>query len=378
MGANRPVENDVLKIAFLSAGLGNISRGFEITTSTWYKHVKGQDNINAKLYSGGRFRDAVCLWNCRRNGGLATFLRYIGLIHDGCRLEQLTFGFSAILKLLVYKPHIVWLQEATLASMLLRFRNVFKLRFQLMFCDGAPVGPIFASQFDYQIFLHQFALEEAINIGIDKQRCALIPYICGEPNLSLQKVAARRTLNIENEEFVVLCVAAWNMHHKRIHYLLTEVAKTGLKEILLLLCGQPEKETQYLKTLARDLDINVRWHTFDQDDIQLAYTAADLFVLPSLNEGLGAVLIEAGLNGLPIICHHHNAARYILGDDYSGLADLSLTGNLARRLVFYKEKPASYAESLNMRKKMDSRFGSKKLTADFLNFIKQTSIGRKV
>lgn len=376
MNIDRPAKKKELKIAFLSAGLGNISRGFEISTSTWYKHIQGQEYISARLYSGGPHQGAVRVWNCSRNGKIAGFLRYIKLIHDGCRLEQLTFGFTAFFHLLIYKPDLIWVQEATLAASLLKYRKVFRLKYKLMFCDGAPVGHAFASKFDYQIFLHQYALEDAMNSGIHKERCAVIPYICTEPNSSLEKGDSRRILNIANEQFVVLCVAAWNIYHKRIDYLLNEVAKTGSKEILLLLCGQAEKETGYLKTLAINLDINVRWHTFSQDDLQSAYRAADLFVLPSLTEGLGAVLIEAGLNGLPIICHHHNAAKYILGEDYPGLTDLSGAGNLARQIILYKQEPACMAHGINMRETIERRFGSKKLKEDFLNFIKQTSIGK--
>lgn len=370
-----------LKIAFLSAGLGNISRGFEISTSTWYNHIKHQHQISAKLFSGGKFAGATRIWNWPRNGRIARILRSTGVIHDGCRLEQLTYSFGFLLHLLVYKPDIIWLQEATLAEMLLRFRKVFKLKYRLMFCDGAPVGHDFAKQFDYQIYLHQFALQEAIVAGTAAERCAVIPHICKEPDSAYTKSEAKRALGVHEGQFVLLCVAAWNMHHKRIDYLIEELA-SGSNDILLLLCGQAENETPYLKRLAAELNINVRWHTFSEEDLGKAYLAADLFVLPSLNEGLGAVLIEAGLYGLPIICHPHKAARFILGNEYSGFVDLSVKGNLHNKI-----KDCTLLNGINIesaqigglsiegertRRIVVEKFASKKLIQDFINFLNKT------
>ena len=370
-----------LKIAFLSAGLGNIFRGFEISTSTWYNHIKLQKQISAKLFSGGKFPGASRIWNLPRNGKVAQILRITGVIHDGCRLEQLTYSFGFLLQLLVYKPDIIWLQEATLAKMLLKFRKAFKLKYRLMFCDGAPVGHDFAKQFDYQIYLHQFALQEALVAGTAAERCAVIPHICKEPDYAYTKSEARNALGVHERQFVLLCVAAWNIHHKRINYLLEEMAN-GLNDVLLLLCGQPENETPYLKRLAAELHINVRWHTFNQDDLGKAYRAADLFVLPSLNEGLGAVLVEAGLHGLPIICHPHKAAQFILGNEYSGFVDLSVKGNLYKKIKDCTVVNGINIESAQMnrlsiegertRRIVVEKFASKKLIQDFIDFLNKT------
>jgi glycosyltransferase involved in cell wall biosynthesis len=364
-----------LNIAFLSAGLGNISRGFEISTNTWYNHVKLQDQISARLFSGGTFNGSTRIWNWPRDGKIAALLRKIGLINDGCRLEQLTYSFGFLLQLLIYKPDIIWLQEATLAKMLLTFRNVFSLKYRLMFCDGAPVGHVFAKQFDYQIYLHQFALNEATMSGTQAERCAVIPHICKEPSHLVTKSDARKSLEIDNDQFVLLCVAAWNIHHKRIDYLLKEIANCS-KDILLLLCGQPESETPYLQQLAAELNLNVRWHTFSQDDLANAYVAADLFVLPSLNEGLGAVLIEAGLYGLPVVCHPHNAAKFIFGEDYSGFVDFTIEGNLQRKIEDCTTMDRLMIEGEETRKIVQKKFNSKKLTHDFINFLNHTSYSK--
>lgn len=321
-----------IKIAFLSAGLGNISRGFEISCRTWFDEVKNITDLDARLFSGGKITSATRVWNWSRNGAVASFLRYSGLINDGCRLEQITFSFGFLLRLFFYSPHVIWLQEASLANMLLKFRKLFGFKYELVFCDGAPVGHGFAKRFDYLVFLHQYAMDDAINDGIDPKKCCVIPHLSLSADSRVGKSEARAKLNIADDKFVIICVAAWNKHHKRIDYLLKEIASINSKNVTLLLCGQPENDSDLLKKHATQLGIDIQWHTLSQAELTEAYIASDLFVLPSLNEALGAVLIEAGAHGLPVICHPHQAGKFIFGKDYAGLTDLSQEGNLAKKI----------------------------------------------
>ncbi|MFS2056485.1 glycosyltransferase, partial [Variovorax sp. CT11-76] len=48
------------------------------------------------------------------------------------------------------------------------------------------------------------------------------------------------------------------------------------------------------------------------------YNAADLFVLPSLEEGLAVVLCEALATGLPIVATRESGAAEIIEHDRSG------------------------------------------------------------
>jgi glycosyltransferase involved in cell wall biosynthesis len=358
-----------IKIAFLSAGLGNISRGFETSCCTWFDEIKNKENIKPRLFSGGKYKAATRIWNCPRNGYIASALRYVRLIKDGCRLEQFTFSFGFLFYLIFYNPHIIWLQEATLANMLLKFRKIFKLRYELMFCDGAPVGHNFAKRFDYLIFLHQYAMDDAICNGVEPERCCVIPHLSLNADRSLNKLDARLKMNISKEKFVIICVAAWNNHHKRIDYLLNEIASFNSKEVMLLLCGQPEKDSILLKDTAAKLDINVQWHTFSQQDLSIAYSASDLFVLPSLNEALGAVLIEAGSHGLPVICHPHQAGKFIFGENYNGLTNLSENGNLTKKIKELRNTGNVKCEGYKTQKIVSEKFDREKLTADFVRFI---------
>jgi glycosyltransferase involved in cell wall biosynthesis len=70
---------------------------------------------------------------------------------------------------------------------------------------------------------------------------------------------------------------------------------------ILLIAGNGKMESE-LKTLCRKLNIEhrVRFHGISSE-IHLVMQAADLFVLPSLTEGMPNVLLEALATGLPVI-----------------------------------------------------------------------------
>lgn len=360
-----------IKVAFLSAGLGNISRGFEVSTALWFEEIKSRDCLRVKLFAGGDYKNATRVPNFSRNGALASLLKKLKVIKDGARLEQLSYSIALLYHLLLYRPDFIWLQEGTLGEMLIIFRRFLKLKYKIIFTDGAPAGPAFSKKFDLIIFLHEYALREAIKEGIDERKCKVIPHLSKFPVELPNKGQARKSFGLPEENFVILCVAAWNRHHKRIDYLIEEVAQLGLQNVTLLLCGQPDLDTVFLKETCKQLKLDVQWHTLEQAELSLAYSASDLFILPSLKEGLPAVLIEAGAHYLPIICHPHPGGKYALGEDYSGLTDLSMRGNLAKKILQYKSFSRSTLRETGIEtfRIIQSRFDETKLHDTFVEFV---------
>ncbi len=362
-----------LKVALLSSGLGYVFRGFEGTTSVLFDEIKKDESLDVRLFSGGKFPNATTVWNFPRDGKITSLIKFLRLAKDGIRLEQISFSAGFLLHLLFYQPNVILLQEASLANMLLKFRKIFGFKYKIVFCDGAPVGHQYAKRFDYIIFLHESVMTSAVEDGVEAERCIVIPLITFPPVQS-EKTDARNILNIDLNKLIIVCVAAWNRHHKRIDYLLEEIAQLNDRNITLLLCGQAEKNSESLKKMAVTLNIDAKWHTFNREDLSIAYSAADIFVLPSLNEGLGMVMIEAAQHKLPVICHDHAAGRFIFGQDYLGLTDLSMKGNLSKKITYYKDFVNLKELGLDTEKIVNKKFDRHDLAERFIGIIKKASL----
>jgi len=124
-----------------------------------------------------------------------------------------------------------------------------------------------------------------------------------------------------------------------------------------------------LKTLARDkLGPNVRWLTLAPEDVRRVLAISNVFVLPSLYEGLSLALIEAAMAGVPIICHRHAAGRFVL-EDGPWLADLSVKGALAARLRALRGAPPPDDRLRLLQARVAERFGARALADQFYEIV---------
>jgi len=97
-----------------------------------------------------------------------------------------------------------------------------------------------------------------------------------------------------------------------------------------------------------------------RDDIEACLAEMDLFVLPSLNEGMGRALIEAMAAGLPVIASRVGGIPAVISHELTGLlvppGDAGALETALRRLL---ERP-DWAKQLGVAasESLDSRYGS--------------------
>ena len=92
-------------------------------------------------------------------------------------------------------------------------------------------------------------------------------------------------------------------------------------EVSLLIAGDGPEE-KGLRELAREYRVadNVRWCGRVRHDVVAYYlSAADVFVLPSLSEGLPNVVLEAMAVGSPVVCTDVTGIRDLVRDGANGL-----------------------------------------------------------
>ena len=105
-----------------------------------------------------------------------------------------------------------------------------------------------------------------------------------------------------HEELKVLCVSRL-IERKGIRFLIEAIGLLKDHKIKLVLVGEGNQEEE-LKKMAIALDVadKVEFNGYvDHNDISDIYKSSDVFVLPSLNEGMSNALLEAVASGLPVL-----------------------------------------------------------------------------
>jgi glycosyltransferase involved in cell wall biosynthesis len=98
----------------------------------------------------------------------------------------------------------------------------------------------------------------------------------------------------------------------------SELAKRGLNFCLVIVGDGPERES--LNSLVEDLGLQKQIYFCGfRDDTTNVYQSLDLFVLPSLNEGIPLAMLEAMSQGVPVIATRVGGVPEVIQDGVNGL-----------------------------------------------------------
>jgi glycosyltransferase involved in cell wall biosynthesis len=183
--------------------------------------------------------------------------------------------------------------------------------------------------------------------------------------------AARPRARRQGEPFTVLTVARLTAQ-KDIGTLIEAVAllrERGRAARLIIVGDGPERGVLEgrVASLALGNDVEFRGE-MAQRDLPDIYANCDAFVLPSVHEGLGLVLAEALLCGVPVVATSGGGATDIVADGETGLlapeGDALALANALERLC---EDPALAARlAASGRARARQRFTSDAIAAEFL------------
>lgn len=134
-------------------------------------------------------------------------------------------------------------------------------------------------------------IEYIPGVGIDTEKIS---------GIIIKKLEKRRDLEVPEDAFVILSVGELNKN-KNHESVIKALVKLNNPEIHYLICGQGRLES-YLRDLIKELGLEKQVHLLGfRNDIPEICKASDLFVFPSLREGLGLAALEAMACGLPIV-----------------------------------------------------------------------------
>ena len=135
---------------------------------------------------------------------------------------------------------------------------------------------------------------------------------------------------------------ASSLPHKNYERLLQafKIVKASHKDLKLVLIGARDYGHDVIKKKIEELGLEgevvfLGWLPFE--DIPVIYSAADLFVFPSLHEGFGIPVLEAMACGVPVVCSDIEPLDEVdlpgIGAT-SGVVSLTVTDEVARRFGF--------------------------------------------
>lgn len=186
------------------------------------------------------------------------------------------------------------------------------------------------------------------------KRCYYIPGIgvdfskFDSINKEEERKKYRSEFDFSCEDFVLITVGELSVRKNQI-VVLRAIKNLSNNNIKLILCGEGDQE-EFLRKTCKELGIDsqVKFLGFRRD-VPKVLCAADLFIFPSLWEGLGLAGIEAMYSGLPIIGSDRQGIKDYVINEKTGLLfcpnDDKLLGKHIERLMEDEEyrKDLSFA-----------------------------------
>jgi glycosyltransferase involved in cell wall biosynthesis len=164
-----------------------------------------------------------------------------------------------------------------------------------------------------------------INNGIDRNKF--------DPYKAFKGI--RQELGIPANAMLVVSIARFTSHKQPLTLIKAfQSALSGLPDGHLLLVGDGDQKAEALKMVdVAGLNERIHFQPFRQD-VPDILAAADVFVLPSLWEGLPIGLLEAMAMGKAVIATDVDGTKEVVKDGYNGLLiEAGNAGALAKALV---------------------------------------------
>lgn len=366
-----------LHVVLACAGLDHARRGFESFARECFEALRDQPGLRLELLKGsGPTGPAEARAPLLRRDRLPARVLARALRTHPFRVEHTAFALGLLPLLARRRPDLVYLSEWDTAKALALARRPTGLNFRLLLSNGTFMASGF-EHLDHVQELTPAGLEWVIERGADPRRHSVLPLgfrVAAAPALisAADRAALRARLGLPAAGEIVISVAALNRTHKRLDYLIEELAALPAPRPFLLLVGQPDGETASIRALAhRALDPGrFALRTVPAAEVTALLRASDHFVLSSIVEAQGRALIEAAAEGLPCLAHDGPVTRYAVGD--AGLyADLHRPGALTELLrhALAEDETARRARALAGHRHVFERFSWTRLAPRYVELF---------
>ena len=315
------------RVAIACSGLGHVQRGIESWAADLGEALH-RTGANVTLFSGAPMNGigVESLPTLRRTGTTAVMLAR-GLRHLGgwryCMgspydVEQTSFAFG-LWRQIRRDYDILHVQDPVIAMWLEWAHRVGISRPKVIYANGTGENASVMRQFSFLQLLTRATADAWMPLKPRDQTVFTIPnFVDLERFFPGDQPASRARFGLPPDRTIVLCCAAIRRFHKQIDVLLqgfTTMSRINDTNAMLVIAGGREADTDDL--IAEGIALlgsRVRFlPDVPRECMPDLYRAADAFVLASLQEMFGIVLLEALSTGLPILCNDTPDFRAIVG-----------------------------------------------------------------
>lgn len=181
--------------------------------------------------------------------------------------------------------------------------------------------------------------QKCISLGVSPEKVKVAPILVDLKRFANEQHSVRAQY-LGNHDRIVLYIGRLSVE-KNVGYLIDAaniVTEKRPKTLFLIVGGGPEQEK--LEAQAKDNPHVIFTGRVSHADIPKYYKAADLFVLPSLYEGIPLVIVEASAAGLPVICTDVRDAPDVIEDGKTGyIVQKGKPDLLAEKIITILESP---------------------------------------
>jgi glycosyltransferase involved in cell wall biosynthesis len=194
---------------------------------------------------------------------------------------------------------------------------------------------------DAMICFSDYVRKEALALGADSDKTVTVPKGVDLARFTsgTSHTDARRRLNLE-DKFTVLSVGGL-IPRKGMDHIVRAIAEAD-RDLQCVICGTGPELTALLR-LAVSLGIEDKIlfrGQIPRNEIPCYFSAADVFILASINEAAGNVLIEAAASGRPVITTSSGGPpEYVMHQEYGYIVAPGDVAALAERIQEFFDDP---------------------------------------
>lgn len=187
---------------------------------------------------------------------------------------------------------------------------------------------------------------------------------------------SRRTIEERKKDFIVLCASRLSKR-KGIKYAVSGFAKIAGRypQMKMIIAGGEGNAMDELKTQVSDLGMDDKIKFFGhytREQSPKIYNDADVFVMPSLNEGMSNNLLEALASGMPVLMTPVGGAEELVTDGENGfLIETENSDIIADKLEYLIENLEKVDEMGRASRELAEQMSWQVVADDYISFYER-------